>query len=334
MQRLRLLSYIGRMALVEEAPRLDFFAVLRSLSSEISAGRGYVDTHCHLKSTLDFYESNRKEPSPSFEDIPAFTNHLFPEDVTSVVDIFCEPPYDDLAEKLANSDKWRDGFQYYFAAGCHPHNAKNYTDEHEARLIELMQHPKAKAWGECGLDYHYDLSPRELQQQVLIRQLKAAIKIGKPLVIHTREADDDMLRILTTHVPQDYKIHVHCFTDTLELAVALANYFPNLFIGVTGVATYSSNLNTKQVVAALDLKRLLLETDSPYMTPSPVHSAIKDAVKKLAAEGGKQKSSSAKVRTCHSGMIPWTAQWIADVKGLSIGEVLEQTSINARTMYL
>ena len=117
-----------------------------------------------------------------------------------------------------------------------------------------MAHPRCVGWGEIGLDYHYDNSPRDLQQRVFIRQLRQAIKLSKPLTIHTREADEDTLRILKEEVPKDHrvshlippssqftsdvyckKIHVHCFTDTPEFGKKLLDHFPNLYIGVTGI---------------------------------------------------------------------------------------------------
>ena len=121
-----------------------------------------------------------------------------------------------------------------------------------------MAHPRCVAWGEMGLDYHYDNSPRDIQRSVFTRQLRQAVNLGKPLTIHTREADDDTERILKEEVPQDYRvrnlasslpvhprlinplpsflsqIHVHCFTDTPEFAKRILDHFPNLCIGITG----------------------------------------------------------------------------------------------------
>jgi TatD DNase family protein len=142
------------------------------------------------------------------------------------------------------------------------------------------------------------------------------------LVIHTREADADILNILTTHVPKETHIHIHCFTDTPELASSLLSHFPNLFIGITGVITYSSNLNTTEVVKSTPLERLLLETDSPFMAPNNVLKAIK-------AMGGK----STRIPVCSSGMIPWTAEWVANIKGITVEKVLDVTRENAQRMY-
>ena len=176
--------------------------------------------------------------------------------------------------------------------------------------------------GEIGLDYHYNLSPRDIQQTILKRQLAIAVNLKKNIVIHTREADDDILRILIDNVPSETHIHVHCFTDTPELASSLLNHFPNLFIGITGVITYASNTNTTEVVKNTPLDRLLLETDSPYMTPNTVQKAIKAA-----------RAKSTRIPVCWSGMIPWTAEYIANVKGITVEEVLRVTTENAKRMY-
>ena len=119
-----------------------------------------------------------------------------------------------------------------------------------------MEHPRCVGWGEMGLDYHYDNSPRDLQQEVFIRQLKHAVRLGKPLTIHTREAEEDSERILKEHVPKDHRvrlswpahprdlssldrssfaqIHIHCYTDSPEWAARMLAHFPNLYIGITG----------------------------------------------------------------------------------------------------
>ena len=141
-------------------------------------------------------------------------------------------------------------------------------------------------------------------------------------LVHTREADSDILHILKTHVPPSTHIHIHCFTDAPTLASSILSHFPNSFIGITGVITYSSNTNTTEVVRETPLERLLLETDSPFMIPNNVQKAIKGA-------GGK----STRLAVCWSGMIPWTAEWVAGIKGISVEKVLEVTRENAMRMY-
>jgi len=193
-----------------------------------------------------------------------------------------------------------------------------------------MAHPRCVGWGEIGLDYHYDNSPRPVQQAVLIRQLRHAVRLGKTITIHTREADEDIERILKAEVPKDHRIHVHCFTDTLALATKLLDHFPNLFIGITGVITYSTNENTSAVIrhlaqsgAASQSLRIVLETDAPYMAPATLTSQT------LSLKSGQKLPFS------HSGMIPWTAEFVAKVAGgdWDTEKVLKVANENAKFLY-
>ena len=141
-----------------------------------------------------------------------------------------------------------------------------------------MSHPRCVGLGEIGLDYHYDNSPRPIQQAIFQRQLEHAVRLGKPLTIHTREAEEDTERIMKAVVPKEHKIHIHCFTDSPEFASRLLDHFPNLYIGVTGVITYSTNLNTSATLANMMTSptshpRILLETDGPYMVPANLYTA-------------------------------------------------------------
>jgi TatD DNase family protein len=117
-------------------------------------------------------------------------------------------------------------------------------------------------------------------------------------------------------------MHIHCFTDTPELAASILDHFPNAYIGITGVITFASNTNTSEIVRATPLERLLLETDSPFMTPNTVQKAIKSL-------GGK----STRIPVCWSGMIPWTAEFVANLKNESVERVLAVTRENAQRMY-
>lgn len=179
-----------------------------------------------------------------------------------------------------------------------------------------MSHPRCVGWGEIGLDYHYDNSPRLLQQAVFERQLRNAVGLGKAITVHTREAEEDTERILKAQVPRDHRIHVHCFTDSPAFAGRLLEHFPNLHIGITGVITYATNADTSATVLQMSKSlapslrppaaqhlRIVLETDAPYMVPSNLYAALP----LLRGKG--------KLPLCHTGMIPWTAQFVAEVLG-------------------
>ena len=149
----------------------------------------------------------------------------------------------------------------YGAFGIHPHEAKDYSDEIEGRLEECATHPKTLAIGEMGLDYHYMHSPAAIQQTVFSRQLALAIRLNKPIVIHTRDAEEDTKKIMQKLIPMDWPIHIHCFTGSLEFSTWLIESFPNLCIGFTGCITFPTADDLRKVVRSIPLNRLLLETD-------------------------------------------------------------------------
>ena len=152
--------------------------------------------------------------------------------------------------------------------GIHPHEAESYTPEVDAIIRRNAVHAKILAVGEIGLDYYYDHADRAVQRSVFEQQLQTAIELDLPVVIHTREADDDTRDILkncSTSLAR--KGVIHSFTSSLALAeFCLAEGF---MLGFNGITTFSSADNVRQVVAATPMTQLLLETDAPYLTPVP-----------------------------------------------------------------
>ncbi|KAJ7621316.1 hydrolase [Roridomyces roridus] len=284
----------------------------------VSSASPIVDTHTHLASTFEAYRL--KYPNGEYKTVYDFVRGLYvPAGVQEIVDVWCEAPVRPLWREFADSalteEKRRDlwgGMGYWFVMGVHPHQAKDYTDAVEADIIEAMAHPRCVGWGEMGLDYHYDNSPRPIQQEVFTRQLRCAVRLKKPLTIHTREADDDTERILKAEVPKDHKIHIHCFTDSPAFAQRLLDWFPNLYIGITGVITYATNTDTSTTVRNMFLPsspsphrlRIVLETDAPYMVPTPVYDLPVFA---------KPEVKGTRLPLCHSGMVPWTAGFVANL---------------------
>ena len=145
---------------------------------------------------------------------------------------------------------------------------------------------------------------------MFIQQIQKAVEMKLPLVLHIREADDEALEIIRAHVPKDHTIHLHCYTSTPPFAVALVTEYPNAFVGFTGVVTYKSAQQIRDTVAQIPLERLLLETDAPFMAPIPLRG-----------------------RTCHSGMIPHTAQKLAEVKNVPVETIYRITRENTRRCY-
>ncbi|CAG8622498.1 7121_t:CDS:1 [Funneliformis mosseae] len=277
----------------------------------------YVDSHTHLHYVL--------ERLPDVFNVTSYEilkRDHFPSNFESCINVLCDPLSFTSNEIFPNTFMdWqvmaKTSFMY-LAAGVHPHNAKDYNDYVENNMMSILKHPKCVALGEIGLDYHYKNSPKDIQKRVLIKQIDKAIELEKPIVIHTREAEEDTWEILSNHVPKEWKIHVHCFTDSPQFAKKLLDHFPNLYIGITGVVTFGSAKNTQNIIKCIvPLNRILLETDAPYMIPSKLN----------------RNKKSNKVTICHSGMIPLVAEKIAQLKGIELDEVMRHARENTRNMY-
>jgi len=162
---------------------------------------------------------------------------------------------------MTNADIW-------CTVGVHPHEAKDYADLTADRLIELAQRPRVIGIGECGLDFHYDLSPRDVQAAVFRQHIEAARRTGLPLVIHTREADEVMADILREeHGRAPFKFLMHCYTSGMELAelaMELGGWF-----SVSGIATFKAAEEVRAVIRRMPEDRIIVETDCPYLAPIP-----------------------------------------------------------------
>jgi len=193
----------------------------------------------------------------------------------------------------------------YATIGVHPHEAASYDDSTTAYLRTHAIHDKVVAIGEIGLDYYYDHCDREVQRRVLCQQLEIAIESALPVVIHTREADEDTHAILREYAPQmPRKGVVHSFTSGMALAQTAVEL--GFCLGINGIVTFNKADNVREVVAATPLSHLLLETDAPYLTPVPYRGA----------ENAPR-------------FLPFIAERIAEVKGLSVEDVLQQTWHNS-----
>jgi len=154
----------------------------------------------------------------------------------------------------------------YAAGGIHPHEAKLATPVYYDELGALARHPKFIGWGEIGLDYHYDHSPRDVQERVFIEQLDLARHAGKPVIIHCREAWEDCLGILARHWRSSGLGGIfHCFTGTIE--EARRGIEMGFLVSFAGNSTYPKAQNLREVASALPLESILIETDAPFLAP-------------------------------------------------------------------
>jgi TatD DNase family protein len=210
-----------------------------------------VDSHCHLD-----YEG-------LVEQLPAVLARAGEADVGLVLSI---------SSRIRNADKIiaiAEAHENVFCTvGTHPHNAHEELDIPVSEIVRLSQHPKVVGIGEAGLDYFYDKSPREAQMTGFRNHIAAARETGLPLVIHTREAEDDTGRVLEEEMTKGaFKAVLHCFTSQQWLAergVAMG-----LYVSFSGILTYKTAENLRVTARALPEDRLLVETDAPFLAPVP-----------------------------------------------------------------
>jgi TatD DNase family protein len=195
------------------------------------------------------------------------------------------------------------------SVGTHPHNAHEELDITAAELVARARHPKVVAIGEAGLDYHYDFSPRAAQEQGLRAHIAAARETGLPLVIHSREADADMARILEQESEQGaFPAVLHCFTGSRELAFAAIRL--GHYVSFSGVLTFKTGAHLREIAAELPTDRILVETDAPYLAPGKMR--------------GKRNEPAFVVET---------AKVLADARGVSYDEIARLTTENFHRLF-
>jgi TatD DNase family protein len=194
--------------------------------------------------------------------------------------------------------------EIYCSVGTHPHHAHEELDIGVEELVERTRHPRVVAIGEAGLDYHYDLSPRAAQEQGFRNHIAAARITGLPLVIHSREADADMGRMLEEETAKGaFPAVLHCFTGTRELAERAIEL--GLFVSFTGILTFKKSDELRAIAQALPADRILVETDAPYLAPG--------------RHRGKRNEPA---------LVAETARVLAETRSVSPEEIARQTTEN------
>nr|XP_014345034.1 PREDICTED: putative deoxyribonuclease TATDN2 isoform X2 [Latimeria chalumnae] len=267
---------------------------------------GYIDTHCHLDmlySKLAF--------QGTFARFRRLYDTTFSPEFQGCIADFCDP------RTLMRDTWWEDLLKddlVWGAFGCHPHFARYYTEAQERAILQALRHPKAVAFGEMGLDYsHKCTTDISKQHKVFERQLQLAVALKKPLVIHCRDADKDLLDIMRKIVPKDYKIHRHCFTDRYDVIEPFLEEFPNLMVGFTALLTYSSASAARDAARKIPIERIIVETDAPYFLPRQVPKS-----------------------TCqysHPGLALHTVKEISWLKHMKLSSVLAALRQNTSTIY-
>lgn len=250
-----------------------------------------IETHCHLDYLKD-------------QPLEAVLDQAATVGVERIVTIAVSPDNLDTVRELA--ERWP---RVWCTQGVHPHQAVEYDDAAEARIRTALDHTRVLAVGEIGLDYYYEHSERAVQQVAFERQLQLAVDHALPVVIHTREADADTRAILADFVDRmPRKGVIHSFTSGPELAEYCLD--AGFCLGFNGICTFNKAENVRDVVRLTPLEQLLLETDSPYLTPVPYR--------------GRENAPF---------YLPFVAEKIAEIKAVSVEQVLEQCYRNSLRLF-
>jgi TatD DNase family protein len=250
---------------------------------------GLIDTHCHLE--MDAFNPDREEVIRRARDAGIGTM------ITIGSDLKGNTGGLDLSEK----------YEFiYSSVGFHPHDAKDFTEEIFNKIKKWATLPKVVAIGEIGLDYHYDNSPREVQREVFIKQLQLAKEAGLPVIIHSREAERDTLDIIRESGVN--KGVFHCFSGDMDMAgKGMAMGFS---ISIAGPVTFRKAKRLKEIAGAVPDDYLLIETDSPYLTPEPFR--------------GKRNEPS---------FLVYTGKAVAELRGVSPEDIARITTLNASRLF-
>lgn len=246
----------------------------------------FIDTHCHLS-------------VEDYDDIDIVIKENREADISKIIISGCS--YDSIVESLNIANKYED---VYVTIGFHPDQVEVVTDSDIDFLKNSLSHPKVVGIGEIGLDYHYSKELKEAQISLFEKQLKIAEEYNLPVVIHSRDATNDTINCLKKF---DLKGDIHCFSGSLETAKIYISM--GYYLGIGGVVTFkNSNLHT--VIEYIGLSNVLLETDSPYLSPVPLR-------------GTKNSSKN----------IPIIAEYLANLLNISVEEVSKITLSNTSHLF-
>lgn len=251
----------------------------------------FIDTHVHLNA--DQYD----------EDLQEVIDRALENNVTKMIVIGFDRKTIERAMDLTEKYDF-----IYAVVGWHPVDAIDCTPEDLQWIEELAAHLKVVGIGETGLDYHWDKSPKEVQQEVFRKQIQLAKKVRLPIIIHNREATEDVLRILKEEKAEEVGGVMHCFSGSVETARESIDM--NFMISLGGPVTFKNAKKPKEVAERISIEHLMIETDAPYLAPHPYR--------------GKRNEPS---------YVPLVAEEIARLKGLTVEEVGEKTTKNAEQFF-
>ena len=193
----------------------------------------------------------------------------------------------------------------YAAVGVHPYDATNLKDDYLDKLKDMCKWKKVVAIGEIGLDYHMEDCNKEAQKKIFKEQIELSKTLDLPIIIHNREAHEDTMNIIKEYKPKGV---IHCFSGSKEMAKEVIKL--GMYIGLGGVVSFKNAKNAVEVAKTIPIERLILETDAPYMAPVPFRG-----------------------KRCDSTLIKYTAQKIAEIRNMSLDELLLKTKENAKSLF-
>ncbi|HEX3253911.1 MAG TPA: TatD family hydrolase [Pyrinomonadaceae bacterium] len=214
----------------------------------------FIDSHAHIDGPE--FDDDREEVLKRAHDAGVLT----------ILNVGTGDPHSGALERAVEFGRTHENI--YTAIGTHPHDARLYDDRAEEKIKALIRNERVIAWGEIGLDFHYDNSPREVQVEVFKRQLRAARECDLPVIIHTREAEAETIEILRSEYAGTKRGGIfHCFSGSLELAQAALDL--GFMISFSGILTFKTADDLREVAEHVPLARMLIETDCPYLSPIP-----------------------------------------------------------------
>ena len=279
---------------------------MREVKRYIGDAAGVFDTHAHLYDERFIEEGITPDIVLQNASEAGVTRILVPADNLRS---------SQAAVKYVADNNGKSGVELYCSVGVHPHEASSWNDDVKEEILKLLRNRKEnriRAIGEIGLDYHYDLSPRDIQRKVFEEQLLMAYELDMPIILHEREATGDSMDIMRRlYKAGQMRSNVgvcHCCSASPEIATELVKM--GFFIGFDGPITFKNNKNTPAVCEVIPMDRIVVETDSPYLTPAPNRGAVNEPA-----------------------FVPYVIEKIAEIKGLSVTECARITTENGLKLY-
>lgn len=252
----------------------------------------FIDAHCHLN-------------GEDYGDIEKLIEKIKSAEVKKVISVGFDLPSSLFSKELAEKYDC-----VYFTAGFHPTELKKYKEGDLEKIALLSEHKKCVAIGEIGLDYHYPDTDKELHEKVFISQLELAERLNMPVQIHSRDCAEDMLRILREYAPKlKAGVMLHCYSHSTEIAAELEKQ--GVYFSFGGTSTYSGSKKARRTIAALNINRLMTETDSPYLPPKSKCGTFPNTPES----------------------IPEIAANMAEIKGVSLEQMSENIWNTARALF-